>query len=85
MQALVHPDGRLVLHGLVFRAALGRGGVRRDKLEGDGATPAGRAAAAPRAVPRRSGEGAGMCRAGGADRARRMAGATIRRSGTTTG
>ena len=41
MQALVHPDGRLVLHGLVFRAALGRGGVRRDKQEGDGATPSG--------------------------------------------
>ena len=41
MQALVYPDGRLVLHGQVFRTALGRGGVRRDKLEGDGATPAG--------------------------------------------
>jgi L,D-peptidoglycan transpeptidase YkuD (ErfK/YbiS/YcfS/YnhG family) len=41
MQALVHPDGRLVLGGLVFRAALGHGGVRRDKQEGDGATPAG--------------------------------------------
>ncbi len=41
MQALVHPEGRLVLRGLVFRAALGRGGVRRDKQEGDGATPAG--------------------------------------------
>jgi L,D-peptidoglycan transpeptidase YkuD (ErfK/YbiS/YcfS/YnhG family) len=41
MQVLVHPDGRLVLRGLVFRAALGRGGVRRDKQEGDGATPAG--------------------------------------------
>jgi L,D-peptidoglycan transpeptidase YkuD (ErfK/YbiS/YcfS/YnhG family) len=41
MQALVHPDGRVVLGGLVFRAALGRGGVRRDKQEGDGATPAG--------------------------------------------
>ena len=41
MQALVHPDGRLVLRGLVFRAALGRGGVRLDKQEGDGATPAG--------------------------------------------
>ena len=41
MQALVHPDGRLVLHGLVFRAALGRAGVRRDKQEGDGATPSG--------------------------------------------
>lgn len=41
MQAVVHPDGRLVLHGLVFRAALGRGGVRRHKQEGDGATPSG--------------------------------------------
>lgn len=41
MQAIVHPDGRLVLRGLVFHAALGRGGVRRDKQEGDGATPAG--------------------------------------------
>jgi len=41
MQALVHPDGRLVLHGLVFRAVLGRAGVRGDKQEGDGATPSG--------------------------------------------
>lgn len=41
MQAIVHPDGRLVLGGLVFRAALGRGGVTGDKREGDGATPAG--------------------------------------------
>jgi len=40
MQALLHPDGRLVLRGQVFRAALGRGGARRDKREGDGATPA---------------------------------------------
>jgi L,D-peptidoglycan transpeptidase YkuD (ErfK/YbiS/YcfS/YnhG family) len=39
--AQVHPDGRLTLGGLVFRAAIGRGGVRRDKREGDGATPAG--------------------------------------------
>ena len=41
MQALMHPNGQLVLGGLVFRAALGLGGVRRDKQEGDGATPAG--------------------------------------------
>ena len=41
MQAIVHPDGRLALRGFVFRAALGRGGVRLDKTEGDGATPAG--------------------------------------------
>jgi L,D-peptidoglycan transpeptidase YkuD (ErfK/YbiS/YcfS/YnhG family) len=39
MQALVHPDGRLVLREQVFRTVLGRGGVRLDKLEGDGATP----------------------------------------------
>ena len=39
MQALVHPDGRLVLREQVFRAVLGRGGARLDKLEGDGATP----------------------------------------------
>ena len=51
MQAIVHPDGRLVLGGLVFRAALGRGGVTGDKREGDGATPAGHAAAAPRILP----------------------------------
>jgi L,D-peptidoglycan transpeptidase YkuD (ErfK/YbiS/YcfS/YnhG family) len=41
MRALVFPDGRLLLRGLVFRAALGRGGVQRDKQEGDGATPLG--------------------------------------------
>lgn len=40
-EAVVHPDGRLVLRGLTFRAALGRGGVRADKREGDGATPVG--------------------------------------------
>jgi L,D-peptidoglycan transpeptidase YkuD (ErfK/YbiS/YcfS/YnhG family) len=39
--AVVHPEGRLALGGLVLRAALGRGGVRIDKREGDGATPAG--------------------------------------------
>ncbi|MBN9563267.1 MAG: L,D-transpeptidase family protein [Alphaproteobacteria bacterium] len=39
--AIVQPDGRLIFQGRVFRAALGRGGVRRDKQEGDGATPAG--------------------------------------------
>lgn len=41
VRAVVHPDGRLVLSGHVLRAALGRGGVRADKQEGDGATPAG--------------------------------------------
>ena len=43
MQAILHRDGRLVLGGQIFRAALGRGGVRgMDKHEGDGATPAGK-------------------------------------------
>jgi L,D-peptidoglycan transpeptidase YkuD (ErfK/YbiS/YcfS/YnhG family) len=41
MQAIVHPAGRLILRGQVFRAALGRSGVRALKQEGDGATPAG--------------------------------------------
>jgi L,D-peptidoglycan transpeptidase YkuD (ErfK/YbiS/YcfS/YnhG family) len=40
-EAVVHPDGRLVLEGRTFRAALGRNGVRAAKQEGDGATPAG--------------------------------------------
>ncbi len=39
--ATVHADGRLMFQGRSWRAALGRGGVRRDKQEGDGATPAG--------------------------------------------
>jgi len=39
--ATVHPDGRLILQGRIFRAALGSGGVRADKQEGDGATPVG--------------------------------------------
>jgi len=38
----VYPDGRLVFDGQAFRCAIGRGGVRRSKAEGDGATPAGR-------------------------------------------
>ena len=42
--ARVLPEGRLILGGLVFRCALGRGGVRAatEKREGDGATPAAR-------------------------------------------
>jgi L,D-peptidoglycan transpeptidase YkuD (ErfK/YbiS/YcfS/YnhG family) len=35
-------DGTLVWRGRRFRAALGRAGIRADKREGDGATPAGR-------------------------------------------
>lgn len=41
MQAVVHADGRLVLRGQVFRAALGRAGMAAHKMEGDGATPLG--------------------------------------------
>lgn len=39
-EAIVHPDGRFVFNGQMFAAVLGRGGVRADKQEGDGATPA---------------------------------------------
>ena len=42
MRAIVDPHGRLLTAaGMVFRVALGRGGVRADKQEGDGATPVG--------------------------------------------
>jgi L,D-peptidoglycan transpeptidase YkuD (ErfK/YbiS/YcfS/YnhG family) len=41
MEAIVHPDGRLIWRGQTIRCALGKGGVRIDKEEGDGATPAG--------------------------------------------
>ena len=40
-EALVHPDGRFAYGGRTSRAAIGRGGVRPDKREGDGATPPG--------------------------------------------
>jgi L,D-peptidoglycan transpeptidase YkuD (ErfK/YbiS/YcfS/YnhG family) len=40
-EAVVHPDGRVTLGRQTFRAALGRSGVRVDKREGDGGTPAG--------------------------------------------
>lgn len=42
--ARVLPEGRLILDGLVFRCALGKGGIRpaTEKREGDGATPAAR-------------------------------------------
>jgi len=39
--AVVTPAGYVAMQGQVFRAALGRGGVRADKQEGDGATPVG--------------------------------------------
>lgn len=41
MEAIVHPDGRLIWRGQTLRCALGKGGVRTEKEEGDGATPAG--------------------------------------------
>jgi L,D-peptidoglycan transpeptidase YkuD (ErfK/YbiS/YcfS/YnhG family) len=39
--ARVTPDGLLRFRGETLRCALGRGGIRADKQEGDGATPAG--------------------------------------------
>jgi L,D-peptidoglycan transpeptidase YkuD (ErfK/YbiS/YcfS/YnhG family) len=39
--AVVSPDGWVEFGSRRYRAALGRGGVRADKREGDGATPAG--------------------------------------------
>ncbi len=39
MRAIVVPGGLLTIQSETFRAALGRGGVRADKHEGDGATP----------------------------------------------
>ena len=38
---LVSPEGLARIAGQSFRCSLGSGGVRRDKREGDGATPAG--------------------------------------------
>lgn len=42
-EAVVHPDGRLVVQGRTLRCALGSGGVvpAERKREGDGATPTG--------------------------------------------
>lgn len=41
MRATVFGDGRFVLAGQVYRCAVGKGGIRADKQEGDGATPVG--------------------------------------------
>lgn len=41
MRAIVTSGGRLALADRRFRAALGRGGIRADKREGDGGTPVG--------------------------------------------
>ena len=40
-EAVVFASGLFVFQGQQLRAALGRGGVRADKQEGDGATPLG--------------------------------------------
>ncbi len=42
MEIIVHAPDRLTAGGRGFRCTIGRGGVRDDKTEGDGATPAGR-------------------------------------------
>jgi len=41
MEAIVHPDGRLIWRGQTIRAAIGAAGVHVWKEEGDSATPAG--------------------------------------------
>jgi L,D-peptidoglycan transpeptidase YkuD (ErfK/YbiS/YcfS/YnhG family) len=41
MEWLVTPDGTLTSSQRRYRCALGRNGIRHDKREGDGATPAG--------------------------------------------
>ena len=41
MEAVLQPDGRLRFNGQTLKAAVGRGGIRADKQEGDGATPVG--------------------------------------------
>ena len=41
MQAVIHPDGRLILGREEYNAVLGRAGVRVHKQEGDEATPVG--------------------------------------------
>lgn len=42
MDIVVHPQGYVTWLGDAASCVLGRGGIRRDKREGDGATPVGR-------------------------------------------
>ena len=42
MDIVVHPRGYVTWLGDAASCVLGRGGIRRDKREGDGATPVGR-------------------------------------------
>jgi L,D-peptidoglycan transpeptidase YkuD (ErfK/YbiS/YcfS/YnhG family) len=37
----VNSDGQLTYNGETFPCAIGKGGIREDKSEGDGATPVG--------------------------------------------
>ncbi|HTS94255.1 MAG TPA: L,D-transpeptidase family protein, partial [Stellaceae bacterium] len=41
MDLVVHKDGRALWNGREIRAALGKGGISREKHEGDHATPVG--------------------------------------------
>jgi L,D-peptidoglycan transpeptidase YkuD (ErfK/YbiS/YcfS/YnhG family) len=41
MELIVSADGLAIYGGISYRCALGRGGIRANKCEGDGATPAG--------------------------------------------
>lgn len=38
---VVYSNGKLVFKGKEYQCAIGKGGVKKDKKEGDGATPAG--------------------------------------------
>ena len=52
---VVYPPGILRWRGRRFACAIGSGGVRSNKREGDGATPAGRFPPAPSPLPARPG------------------------------
>lgn len=42
MTILVRSDNTLIYRDKTYRCALGKGGVKTDKIEGDGATPTGK-------------------------------------------